>query len=156
MEKQDLVMDWTKVNEIELVYKTKFKAADRPVIKKSSDAFNLLSTLWNMDTIELQEEFKVLFLNRANRVLGIYHLSKGGLTATVADIRLLLVAALKAGSLSLMLFHNHPSGNLNPSACDKELTAKIVEACRFLDLKVLDHIIISTGGYFSFADEGLL
>lgn len=156
METKAVTMDWTKVNEMELVYKTKFKAADRPLIKKSHDAYQLLKAIYNEDTMELQEEFKVLFLNRANRVLGVYHLSKGGMTATVADIRLLFAAALKSGSLSLVISHNHPSGNLNPSHCDKELTAKIVEAGKLLDLKVLDHIIISAEGYYSFADEGLL
>jgi DNA repair protein RadC len=156
MEKQTLITDWTKVSEIELVYKTKFKPSERPVIKSSRDAYDLLNTIWNKGTIDLQEEFKVLFLNRANRVLGIYHLSKGGMTATVADIRLLFVAALKAGCISIMLSHNHPSGNLKPSRCDQDMTDKVVAGAKLLDIVVLDHLIISTEGYFSFADEGLL
>jgi DNA repair protein RadC len=156
MEQQTLSMKLTQVAEIELVYKTKVKPADRPAIKSSNEAFQLISLLWNENIIELQEEFKVLFLNRSNRVLGIYHTSSGGITGTVADPRLILTAALKANCVSIMLFHNHPSGSLKPSLQDEELTKKIKEAARFLDIKLLDHLIITRDEYFSFADEGLL
>jgi DNA repair protein RadC len=156
MEQQTLSMELAQVAEIELVYKTKVKAADRPVIKSSNEAFRLISALWNENTIELQEEFKVLFLNRSNRVLGVYHTSSGGITGTVADPRLILTAALKANSISIMLFHNHPSGSLKPSMQDTELTIKIKEAARFLDIKLLDHLIVTKDEYYSFADEGLL
>jgi DNA repair protein RadC len=98
----------------------------------------------------------VILLNRAHRVLGIYELSTGGVTGTIADPKLVFTAALKANACSLVLSHNHPSGNLRPSKADEELTMKIKEAGKFLDIQVLDHLIVTSEGYFSFADEGLL
>ena len=156
MENRQLAFDWTKVSEVELVYKSKVKPGDRPSVKSSKEAYKLLQKLWNDNTMELREEFKILLLNRANKVLGVYELSKGGLTGTVADPRMIFTAALKGNAVSIMLAHNHPSGNLEPSRADKEMTAKIVEAGRFLDIQVLDHLIITADSYLSFADEGLL
>ena len=156
MEKKNAQTDWTKVSEVELVYKLKIKAADRPQIKCSMDAYALLKMIWNSGTIELREEFKVMFLNRANRVLGIYELSEGGVTGTVADPRLLFAAALKANACALMIAHNHPSGNCKPSRADEELTQKIAAGAKLLDMKLLDHLLITTEEYYSFADEGLL
>jgi DNA repair protein RadC len=115
-----------------------------------------LKFLWDENKIEFQEEFKVLLLNRANRVIGVYEVSCGGVTGTLADPRLILTAAIKSLSVCIVLSHNHPSGNLKPSRADEELTAKIKEACKYHDIIVLDHIIISSEAYFSFADEGLL
>lgn len=148
--------DWTEAAEIEIVYKTKIKASNRPVVKCSKDIYQLLLQVWNENLIELQEQFKVLLLNRCNRVLGIYQASSGGITGTVADPRLILIAALKTGAVSIVLSHNHPSSNLIPSKADEELTFKIREAAKFLDLQLLDHLIISSSGYYSFADEGQL
>jgi DNA repair protein RadC len=102
------------------------------------------------------EVFGVMFLNQANRIKEFSILSHGGITATVADPRLILRKALEVGAVSLILCHNHPSGSLKPSRADEELTRKISEACRYLDIKVLDHIIVSDEGYFSFADEGII
>ena len=107
-------------------------------------------------TLELAESFKVLFLNRANQVTGVYTVSNGGITGTIADPRLIFIAALKGAACSLILAHNHPSGNLKPSATDISLTEKIVHAGRFLDINVLDHLIVTADSYFSFADEGLV
>lgn len=147
---------WMQVQEIELVYRSSVKISERPFVTSSDEAYQILRHLWNPDILELQEEFKVLLLNRANRILGIYTASRGGITGTVVDIRLLLVAALKAGACSIMLAHNHPSGNLKPSNADIQLTRKIALAADLMDLKVLDHLIISTEGYYSFGDEGEL
>lgn len=147
---------WMQVQEIELVYRSSVKISERPFVTSSDEAYQILRHLWNPDILELQEEFKVLLLNRANRILGIYTASRGGITGTVVDIRLLLVATLKAGACSIMLAHNHPSGNLKPSSADIQLTRKIASAAALMDLKVLDHLIISTEGYYSFADEGEL
>ena len=108
------------------------------------------------DKIELLEEFKVLFLNRANRVLQIFPVSQGGMTGTVADPRLILAGAIKIASCAMILVHNHPSGNLKPARADEDLTFKIREAAKYFDLKVLDHLIITSEGYYSFADEGFL
>lgn len=144
------------VSEVELVYHSKVRPADRPLVKSSKDVYQLLLRTWNKDTIDLLEEFKVILLNRAGRVIGIYNLAKGGLTSTIADPKLILAAALKAAACSIMLAHNHPSGNTKPSKADEEQTRKIKEGAAFLDIKVLDHLIVTPDEYFSFADEGLL
>jgi DNA repair protein RadC len=147
---------WTKVTEVELVYKTTIKPSERPVIKSSNDAYNIFMNVWDENKIGFQEEFKVLLLNQGNQVIGVYNASMGGITGTVADPRLIIAAAIKGLSVSIVLAHNHPSSNLKPSRSDEELTKKIKEAAKFLDIKVLDHLIVTTEGYFSFADEGLL
>lgn len=102
------------------------------------------------------EVFAVLFLNRANKVNHFEIVSSGGITGTVADPRVILRKALEQDAVNIILCHNHPSGSLKPSKADEQLTAKIKEAARFLDIAVLDHIIVSEDGYYSFADEGLL
>jgi len=148
--------EWSKVAEVELVYKTKVKASERPLIKTSKDCYDTLLKVWDENKIEFQEEFKVLLLNRANRVTGVYEASAGGLTGTVADPRLILAAAIKSLSVIIVLAHNHPSGNLKPSRADEELTLKIKEAAKYFDIRIMDHIIVSEDGYYSFSDEGLL
>jgi len=147
---------WNKVAEVELIYKTKIKASDRPRIGTSKDAAELLMELWNENKIEFVEQFKVILMNKANRVLGIYELSTGGVSSTVVDPKLVFIAALKANACNIILSHNHPAGSLKPSRQDEELTHKIKEAGKFLDIQVSDHIIVTSEGYFSFADEGLL
>ena len=102
------------------------------------------------------EVFAVLFLNQANKIKNFKIMSKGGITGTVADPRIILKQALDEGATSLVLSHNHPSGNLNPSRADQELTNKIKQAASYFDIKILDHIIVSDEGHYSFADEGLL
>lgn len=102
------------------------------------------------------EVFAVVFLNRGNRINHYEIISKGGITGTVADPRIILKKALEHDAVSIVLSHNHPSGNLKPSRQDEELTNKIKEASNYFDIKVLDHIIVSEDGYFSFADEGIL
>ena len=103
-----------------------------------------------------QEVFALVFLNRGNRVTHFEIISEGGLTGTVADPRVILKKALEHEATSLVLCHNHPSGNLRPSKADELLTQKIKQAASFLDIVVMDHIIVSNEGYFSFADEGML
>lgn len=147
---------WQNVAEVELIYKSKVKASERPTISTSKSAAKLLMALWNENKIDFVEQFKILLLNRANQVLGIVDLSSGGVTGTVADPRLIFVAALKANACAIIISHNHPSGNLKPSRADEELTQKIKNAGLFLDIKLIDHVIVSSEGYFSFADEGLL
>lgn len=102
------------------------------------------------------EVFAVLYLNRANRIINFEIISQGGITGTVADPRIILKKALENEAVSLILCHNHPSGNLKPSRADELLTNKIKEAALLLDIRVLDHIIVSDRGYYSFADEGQL
>src|SRR4029077_15954838 len=102
------------------------------------------------------EVFGVVFLNRANKINHFEIISRGGITGTVADPRIILKKALEEDAVNIILCHNHPSGNLQPSKADEELTAKIKEAASYFDIKVLDHIIVSDNGYFSFSDEGIL
>ena len=102
------------------------------------------------------EVFGVVFLNRANKINHFEIISQGGITGTVADPRIILRKALEEGAVSIILCHNHPSGNLKPSKADEDLTLKIKGASEFFDIKLLDHIIVSDEGYCSFADEGIL
>lgn len=103
-----------------------------------------------------KEVFAVLFLNRANKINHFEIISAGGITGTVADPRVILKKALEEDAVNIILCHNHPSGSLRPSRADEALTHKIKEAARYLDITVLDHIIVSDEGYYSFADEGML
>ncbi len=144
------------VAEIELVYKSKVKPSERPRITSTKEAYQILLQTWDANKIEFVEQFKVILMNRAHRVLGIYELSSGGIAGTVADPKLVFMAALKSNACCLILSHNHPSGNLKPSHADEGLTRKISEAGKFLDIQVIDHIIVTSEGYYSFADEGLL
>ena len=145
-----------EVSEVELVYKSKVKVSERLQITSSKSAYEILLRAWDENKIEFVEQFKVLLLNRANKVLGVYEVLSGGVTGTVADPRLIFVAALKANACTLIISHNHPSGNLKPSRQDEELTAKIKHAGEFLEIKVLDHLIVTPEAYYSFADEGIL
>ena len=146
----------SQIAEVELIYRSKVKASDRPKITRSNDAYELLMKYWDENKLEFVEQFKVMLLNKANRVLGICEISTGGISGTVADPKLIFMAALKSNASYVVIAHNHPSGNLKPSRQDEELTGKIKEGGKFLDLPLLDHLIITDEGFFSFADEGLL
>jgi DNA repair protein RadC len=126
---------------------------EKPVVSSSSDVATYLQTKLRDYKHEV---FAVIFLNRANKINDFRIVSEGGITGTVADPRIILKKALEEDAVSLILCHNHPSGSLKPSRADEELTHKIKEAARFFDIKVLDHLIVSDDGYYSFADEGIL
>jgi len=146
-----------KVSEIDLIYKTRVKASERPKINNSKDVANIMFVTWNPDTIEHIEEFKILLLNRSNKVLGIKHVAKGGISGTVTDVRIIMQTAIKANASGIIACHNHPSGNLNPSEADTKITNKIKEAGSIMDIQLLDHVIITPDkDYFSFADNGLI
>ena len=147
---------WNQIAEVELIYKSKIKASQRPQIKSSKDAADLLKQSWDQNKIDFIEQFKVMFLNRGNKVLGIFEASSGGVTGTVVDPKIVFVAALKVNACNIIISHNHPSGNLKPSMQDEQLTQKIKQAGQFLDIKLFDHIIITSEGYYSFADEGMI
>lgn len=134
------------------------KKGHRPKIITSYEAMTIARHFFPVETIELQERFVVMYLNRANRVIGIYPISVGGITGTVADIRLILSVALKAAATSIILVHNHPSGNLKPSNADVLLTQRIKEAASYMDIKVVDHLILSPDEelYYSFAEDGVV
>ena len=146
-----------KVNEIKISYQEKLATLQSENIKSSDDAAKLFFDHWDKHTIGLYESFKILLLNNSNKVKGIYELSSGGITGTVVDIRLLFAVVLKSISVGIILAHNHPSGKLQPSEADKQLTRKIKNASEYLDIKLLDHLILTPeGSYFSFSDNGLL
>lgn len=145
-----------KVSEVQLVYKSKIKPADRPSVRCSRDAYNILKSNWS-DQLNLQEEFNILLLNRANRVLGMCHISKGGMASTIVDLKLVFATAIKGAATGIILSHNHPSGNLQPSPSDIKLTEKFKQAGEILDIEILDHLILSPDdAYYSFADEATL
>lgn len=143
------------VAEIEVSYRPAI--SNKPIIKSSLDVYEVLKQFFPENLIALKEVFVVVYLNRCNRVIGVYELSSGGITGTVVDIRLVLGIALKVVATSIILAHNHPSGNLKPSRADELLTNKIKQAALYMDIQVSDHLILSSiEGYYSFADEGLV
>ena len=127
-------------------------------IKSSQDAFNLLKKFYDQDTIELCESVIALFLDRSNKSIGWFKVSQGGISASVVDVRLILATAIKCGASSIMLSHNHPSGQLLASINDIDSTKRLKMACEILDITLLDHIIVNDtlDNYFSFADDGRL
>src|SRR5690554_4680230 len=145
-----------EVAEIQLTYKTKVKPSLRPKITSSKEAYEILVENWDEDKLEFVEQFKVLLLNRANKVLGIFEVSTGGVSGTVADPKLIFVAAIKGNASAMILAHNHPSGQLKPSDADINVTKKLKDGGKYLEISVLDHIIVTSEGYYSFADEGLM
>ncbi len=145
-----------EIAEVEVSYRPKQAVSTQRTIETSLDASKMLRELWNDQTIQLFEEFKVLLLNRRNTVKGVYTNSKGGISGTVVDPKLIFSVALKTASSGLILCHNHPSGNTRPSETDKALTEKLVKAAKYLEIRVFDHIILTVDSYFSFSDEGLL
>jgi len=128
-------------------------ALEKPVIRSSNNIAQYLQASIKDFTYEV---FAVIFLNRANKINHFEIISKGGISGTVADPRIILKKALEEDATAIVLCHNHPSGNLQPSRADEELTKKIKEAAAYFDIKILDHIIVSEEGYYSFADDGML
>lgn len=148
--------DFSKVTEVELVYRNKVKFADRQQITSSFDAYQVLAQTWDDGKMELQEHFKILLMDRKNHVLGVSHLASGGVTACMVDLRLAFATALKARATGLILAHNHPSGNMTFSEADKDLTGKFIEGGKILDISILDHLVLTNEGYLSMSDNGQL
>jgi DNA repair protein RadC len=138
------------ISEIELKYNPITTKEKRVKITCPESAYKAFLSNWNMDTIELHEEFKIMLLNRANEVLGICTLSRGGISGTVVDLKLLFAVVLKSAASGIILAHNHPSGNLTASEADKRLHEKIKKVAKYLDIQVLDNIIVSKNCYQSF------
>lgn len=144
----------SEVSEIQVSYKPNKIVSSK--IATSFDAVQIIRKFWNEETIEMQEEVKVILLNNSNCVLGIYNLSKGGITSSLVDIRLVLSVALKCLAQGIILVHNHPSGNLKPSSADLDIVKKLKESCKIMDINLFDSIIITKESYMSFADDGLV
>lgn len=124
-------------------------------IKSSQDAADFFRKLYD-ESIDIYESFYVIYLNQSNNTIGWYRVSQGGISGTIADPRLIYKKALECLAISMILCHNHPSGSLKPSNADIQITEKLKKCGEFLDIKVLDHIILTESSFYSFADEGQL
>ena len=143
-----------EVNEVKLTYRTKQKASERPKVSNSRTTYELLLKCFDAGTIELKESFKVMLLNHGNKVLGVMNVSEGGISGTIVDTRLIMQSAILSNATRIIICHNHPSGNVQPSAQDSFITNRVKQACNLMDIEILDHIIITPESYYSFADEG--
>lgn len=142
------------IAEIQVSYSSNMTKNEK--ITDSEKAYSILLNSWSLDLIGLQEEFKVLLLNRANEIIGLFSMSKGGLTGTVVDVKLLFAVAIKCNASGIIIAHNHPSGNLKASEQDKKITKQIKEGAKIFDIQFLDHLIITKTGYLSFTNEGII
>lgn len=123
-------------------------------ITSSEYATKVIRENWNQGTLNLYEEFKILLMNNSNEVLGLAPLSRGGMTGTLVDMRILFATVIKSGATSIITVHNHPSGKLKPSQADINIYNKIKDAAKLLDINYLDNLIITEEGKYSFIDEG--
>lgn len=144
----------TKLPEIRLSYRRGTETIVK--IEKAEDAYKVFSTIYDNNTIDYIECSYALFLNRANNTIGWLKLSQGGTCGTIVDVKVLFATALKCGASGIIVSHNHPSGNLKPSEQDRKLTAKMVEVGKLLDILLLDHLIVTSEGFYSFANQGVL
>lgn len=142
------------VSEVELTYKNNVPYNQRQKISNSQGAYEILTNLFPENTMDYREIFIVLYLNRANQVLGYSVISQGGTSNTTVDIKMIIQTALLANASCIMLAHNHPSGNVQPSSDDNKITKRIMEAAKLFDITVLDHLIITSENYYSFTDNG--
>jgi DNA repair protein RadC len=147
------------IKELEVVYNPTQKVNDTKKfsIKSSKTTAEFIYKFYNINSISYQEEFLVAYLNNANNVIGIHQHSKGGITYTSVDLRIIMAIALKCFATGIIISHNHPAGTLSPSFEDRVITINIKNACKFFDIVLLDHIILTPSGeYFSFSDTGIL
>lgn len=145
-----------KVAEVQLTYKNRVLCKDRQQVNDSESAYRIAKTLFYDETIDYRESFKAIYMNRSNHVLGCLTVSEGGPCSTAVDVKLILQGALLTNASGVILAHNHPSGNLQPSTPDKVMTDKIRQALTVMDINLLDHLIITRENYFSFIDEGVM
>lgn len=138
-----------KIEEVKLTYRNKVKACDRPKISCAEDAYNVFLQSWDQGQIELIEECKAMFLDTQLGVMSIGSISKGGMNATIVDLKLVFAMALKRRANSFILAHNHPSGNLTPSTADINLTTRFRKAGQILSITLDDHLIITKDGFSS-------
>lgn len=141
-----------KIPQIRLSYVSDVMV-EKPKVMDSMSVAKVFRETYEDGEIDYRESFKVAYLNRANKVLGIHTISTGGTVATVVDKKIIFSGALLANAISIILCHNHPSGTLKPSFQDDFLTREIVEAGKILDIKVLDHVIVTSKGHYSYNDE---
>jgi DNA repair protein RadC len=139
--------------EVQMIVK---KTGDKgPKITGSNTAAKFLRESWS-ECLNFRESFYALYLNQANEIIGKYLISQGGVSGTVVDCKLIFIGALQLGASAVIVAHNHPSGNLMPSGADITVTKKIKQGGKFLDIPLLDHIILTEESYTSFADDDLI
>lgn len=147
----------SKVADVRAVYSVKVPAKDRIQIKSPDTVYNVLKPFYQESGfMEQKEIFSCLYLDRSNKILGMAKISEGSSCATIVDIPYIFRLAILMNASSVILCHNHPSGNLQASDADKQITKKIIQAGELLDIKIFDHIILSSEGYFSFLGEDLI
>lgn len=141
-----------KAAEVELQYMPTFKTID--IVRTSLQAYCYLLPTFDEKTIHYKESFKVLLLNKANQVLGWTTLADGAIDCVNVDVRIIMQVALLTCATQIIVAHNHPSGNLRPSVEDKRITQKIAKACEIMNIRLVDHLIMTDSSYYSFNDEG--
>lgn len=146
----------SKIAQVKLSYKSSVPQSERIKISSSKEAYYLFRGNWDEDKIEFVEEFKVMLLNSANYVLGVLVASVGNVSSTSSDLRIIFQSILLSNATAIVLCHNHPSGDFNPSQSDVETTRKIKEVGDLMEIHLMDHIIINKEDYYSFNDNGLL
>lgn len=144
------------IPEFTIGYKTKIPSSKRVKVASPEEVFNVCREIFDADQIDWVESFIVIALNRSNRILGFYKVSSGGVSNTIADPKVIFQFALLSNASVLILAHNHPSGNVTPSQSDREMTRRLLEAGKLLDIKILDHMIVTSEKYYSFLEEGIL
>lgn len=142
-------------NEIEIVYKPNLSAANLTKIESAHEAVEFLRSIWP-DDLEFRERFYAIYLNRQNKILGYFLISIGGVSGTFVDAKLVFQPAFAMHASSIILAHNHPSGNLKPSTADEKLTKNLATVGKLLDLQVLEHIILTNESFYSFANNSLI
>ena len=142
-----------KINEVEIVYKR--KNFSKPKFQNSNQVYKILYPFFE-SVIDHHESFKILLCDNNNRILGVHHVSEGGLTGTVVDIRIIAQSIILSNAKSVVIAHNHPSGKLEPSSADIKITNKIKDMCQLIEVNLLDHIILTSDSYYSFCDEYVL
>ena len=145
----------SRVQEVSLKYKRNRQKVSVGIFN-ANEAYDVLKDNWDENRLDLLEEFKIVLLDRANSVLGVSHIATGGVSCCVVDPKIIFATALKANSSSIILAHNHPSGNLTPSDSDVKITEKLIKAAQTLDMTIFDHLILTSDGYFSMAENGLI
>ena len=143
-------------SEIEIVYRNRMPFHERVNISSSEEAHKVIRNMWDDNKIELLEQFKILLMDRNSNCLGISEVSSGGISSCIVDPRMIFAIALKAEASGIILARNHPSGNLKASEPDLLITKKLAAGGKLLDIAIMDHLIITTQGYYSFSDNGMM
>ncbi len=142
------------IPKVEVSFRPNRNLSERVYLKSSDEVYKVAIDTWNLDTIELFEEFMAVYLDRRNGIIGIREISRGGTAGTVVDIKIVISIAIACNASGLILLHNHPSGMTSPSHQDISLTDKIKAAAQLFDINLLDHLIITRETYYSFTDNG--